>query len=351
MTPQQKQLMKHLGLHYVIDAHLDCERPTVSVIIPTRDCLEYLHEAIKSIQKQGVEDVEIIIMNDGSTDKTAWFLSMASSCDQRIKVFHTHGIGVAAARNAAIRAARGKYLSFLDADDYWLPGKLLKQIAFHEKHPDVGLSFCNYLHFNDKQHLGDCFGFWPQFKRMCQGAEAGKYQRINNKGLACLYGENVVGTSTVMMNTKALARLPQFDEKLVSAEDWDLWLMAASQAPIGFCADVDVAYLMRPGSETSRVLPRLEALSLILKRYRNQAAKQSKWALCRGYARLFTGLGEYHRMDQQTVKAMSYHFIACVLSPSVRSGRAFLADSWSVFRKATCRLQRFTQKNVRFKHG
>ena len=108
--------------------------PLVSVIIPVHNGAQYLPEAIESVLAQTYPDLEIMVMDDGSTDRSA---EIARSYQPRVCVLTQEHAGAAAARNRAIRIASGNYLAFLDADDIWQPDKLMRQMTAFACHPDV----------------------------------------------------------------------------------------------------------------------------------------------------------------------------------------------------------------------
>ena len=322
-------LVARFGYASRIECHDAIAIPEVTVIIPTHNCLQYLPVAIRSIQMQRVDNVEILILNDGSTDETHEYLALAKQCDERIKFVDLPGLGVAKARNHGLELARGRFIAFLDADDHWCPGKLTRQLAFHRANPEVVLSFSNYLHFDPQdRYLGDCFNYWPHFSRLLtktgEGDDGG-YRSLGDDGLAALFAENVIGTSCVMIHPDAMGQKLFFDHSLRSAEDWDYWLRCAINGPVGCTPSVDMAYLMRPGSETSRVKQRLEYMAVIIRRHLNAVMPWCPVALARSLSRLLTGYGEYYRGSSLT-KSVLCHFTAWSLSPSKRLFRAFAAD-------------------------
>jgi glycosyltransferase involved in cell wall biosynthesis len=99
-------------------------RPTVSVIIPSRNCIEFLPIALATIAFQGRGDLEVILADDGSTDGTTDWARARRNDKFTLKVLETGGIGPSAARNAAVAVAEADLIAFLDADDAWLAGKL-----------------------------------------------------------------------------------------------------------------------------------------------------------------------------------------------------------------------------------
>ncbi|MEY7851004.1 glycosyltransferase family 2 protein [Natrarchaeobius sp. A-rgal3] len=111
--------------------------PRVSVVIPTYDRAETLPRAIDSALAQTVDDLEVIVVDDGSTDETRSILTTYANADSRVRpVIHGSNCGANVARNTGIRYARGEYVAFLDSDDEWHPAKLERQLAVLEARPD-----------------------------------------------------------------------------------------------------------------------------------------------------------------------------------------------------------------------
>lgn len=327
-----QQLQLHFGSGSTIGSHHAVASPLVSVIIPTYNCLPYLPKAIRSVQQQTVESLEIIVLDDGSSDETWYYLRLASKCDRRIRPVRLKNGGVANARNHGLELAKGQYVAFLDADDYWYEHKLGSQLAFHQNHPMAVMSFCNYLHITPQnEDLGDCFGYYPGFARLLsnditQYDSTSGYRLLPRHGLAVLYGENVVGTSSVMINRQAIGEPVWFDQTLKSAEDWDYWLNLAKRGAVGFTTRVDMAYLMRPGSETSKVGLRLQYMGEIIRRYLPDVLRTKPSAVMVSISQLLIGYAEYYRKDKRGLRAFACHFGALVLRPSRRLLRSFLAD-------------------------
>jgi glycosyltransferase involved in cell wall biosynthesis len=116
----------------------------VSVIVPVRDGERHLADGLASVLEQTVRPEEVIVVDDGSTDRT---LEVAARFP--VRVLRTQGRGVSEARNSGIAASSGSLIAFNDHDDLWQPDKLERQVAFLEAHPEVGCVFCRIRAFMD----------------------------------------------------------------------------------------------------------------------------------------------------------------------------------------------------------
>ena len=118
-------------------------QPLVSVIVPVYNGERFLSATLKSILDQDYRPLEVLVIDDGSTDGTA---AVAQSFAE-IRYVYQSNHGVAVARNTGLEAARGEYIAFLDADDLWAPHKLSLQLDYHHQHPEVDCSFVGLVNF------------------------------------------------------------------------------------------------------------------------------------------------------------------------------------------------------------
>jgi len=123
----------------------------VSVIIPAYNCEKYLSEAVDSVLAQTYKEMEIIIVDDGSTDGTE---AIAKSFELKIKYIVISHTGPGAARNAGVLASSGEFLAFLDADDVWTKEKLSLQVELLKSHPDIDMVFGNIIQFREDSGNG-----------------------------------------------------------------------------------------------------------------------------------------------------------------------------------------------------
>jgi glycosyltransferase involved in cell wall biosynthesis len=178
---------------------------TTSVIIPAYNQGHYLRDAIQSVLGQTREDYEILVIDDGSTDSTS---EVARSFDDpRLIYIYQENRGLSGARNTGIRNSHGKYLTFLDSDDLFLPDKLSLLIDKFEHDPDCGLVAGQAIPIDEEgQLLGKLFN-----------------TPIPKDPVDLLLG-NPLHVGSVMLQHNWQEKVGWFDEGLRSYEDWDMWL-------------------------------------------------------------------------------------------------------------------------------
>ncbi|WP_284179836.1 glycosyltransferase family 2 protein [Rhabdaerophilum sp. SD176] len=295
----------------------------VSVIIPNRNNLDTLPAAIHSIGLQQLDAVEILVIDDGSTDGSReWLSAMARELPQ-LRVLHTESLGPAGARNLGISEASAPIIAFLDSDDVWLRGKLRVQMEHLERNPEIGMSFTDYRHIGPSgEDRGTCFDYWrPGFRN-----QPPTHFFALEEAEAMLLGHNLVGTSTVAVRKSLLQNANGFATDLASAEDWDLWLRLAAMAPVAASTMIMTHYLMRPGSLTSRLQDRLGAIEAIAGRYRGRQDKAIRQALRKVDARLARARAEIARKEERHLSAAMAELRACCATPSRPGLRAAAAD-------------------------
>ena len=195
---------------------MQASKPKVSVIIPTYNYGHFLGEAIRSVLGQTLQDWELIVVDDGSTDNTREVV--AAFADPRIHYIHQQNRGNPAARNAALRVVSGEYVAFLDADDVWFPEKLEKQVAaLDHLPPTVGLVYSDVYLFNNED--GTIIRSFLQGRRPPQG-------RI----LRELLGPDgwFISDTGSLIRREVFQRVGLYDESLWWYEDWEMWVRIAA---------------------------------------------------------------------------------------------------------------------------
>ncbi|MCB1425823.1 MAG: glycosyltransferase family A protein [Zhengella sp.] len=295
-------------------------RPLCSVVIPAFNAMDFLPSAIASVEAQSISGLEVLVLDDGSTDGTAEWLRIVRAQRPWLKVFEGGDLGPARARNLLIEKANSGLIAFLDADDEWLPGKLARDIAYHEAQPDISFTFTDYLHLDPQgRSLGTAFEYWkPGFRNLREET----FMPLEN-ALVRLIGCNLVGTSTVVAKRERLRNANGFAEDLPSAEDWDLWLRLAQDGPVAVSTQVTANYLVRPHSETANRTARIAAMETILKRYGHSGGTRSARREAR--ARLATVRAEAASIDGRHGDALAFRLGALLRQPSRRNVHEALA--------------------------
>jgi glycosyltransferase involved in cell wall biosynthesis len=230
-----------------ISMAVSTKHPEVSVVIPSYNRGAMLIEAVESVLAQSFTDIEIIVIDDGSTDPTE---ALIQPYLDRITFRRQQNAGVAAARNHGIRLARGAFICFLDSDDQWRPNKLAVQLAVARSRPEYGLIASEIQAFDDRG--------------LVEGrGKASMYKIRNGRVLDDLLFSNWIQTSTVMVRRECLEKVGGFDEDVGQfGEDWLLWMRIAAEYPIYFVPEALVLYRMHEVSLTSH-RPELQYQSLM----------------------------------------------------------------------------------------
>lgn len=198
----------------------------ISVVIPTHNRSERLRQAIESVRTQGWKDLEIIVVDDASTDGTPALMEDLSKLEPRIRyIRNTVALGGGGARNAGIAAARGEYVAFLDDDDLWLPEKLERQYEMLKAHSATAAVSCNFIL--------SAPGRPDVIRTLSAPAD-----------LQALLRKNLLGGASVCLTTRAkLREIGGFDPALRSCQDWDLWLKLFARGSTPICGQPLVRYI------------------------------------------------------------------------------------------------------------
>lgn len=191
--------------------------PRVSVILPTYQRAHLVGRALQSVLAQSYPDLEVIVVDDGSSDGTRDVI--ARFTDPRVHYIFQENRGLAGARNTGVRAARGVYIAFLDDDDEYLPDKLAQQVPVLDAHPECGVVYSDV-------YLCDAAG-----KRLRLVADAlGRGSPPTGMVLEALVYGNFLVSNAPLLRRECFSQAGLFDERLRMFEDWDFWLRLACEA-------------------------------------------------------------------------------------------------------------------------
>lgn len=231
----------------------------VSIVIPTYNSMAYLPEAIASVQKQSFQAFEILVIDDGSTDDTEKWVS--SLTDSRLRLISQENQGCAVARNNGIRASKGQYIAFLDADDIWESGKLEEQASILDSFPNVGL-----------------VNTWISNIDI-EGNSLGSFGTPNAEGRVW---ETVIEVNPIMCGSAPMIRrqcfdqVGLFDQNLRSAEDWDMWIRIAKMYEFAVVKKPLVRYRIHPNRKSHNIELHLQSrLKVVEKVFRDKTSNIS----------------------------------------------------------------------------
>jgi glycosyltransferase involved in cell wall biosynthesis len=215
------------------------DQPLVSVILPVYNGEASIGETLESALSQTYRNLEIIVIDDGSTDRTLAIVEARAARDARVKIIRQANGGVARARNQALQAARGEFVAPLDADDLWDPAKIELQVArMLEAGNETGLVYCWWVWIDGNGGVLDRSPRW----------------QVEGDALGMLFQVNYTGSASVPLYRRCcLDQIGGYDEKLEAengrgCEDWDIALKVAERARVAVVPAMLVGYRRRPDS-------------------------------------------------------------------------------------------------------
>jgi glycosyltransferase involved in cell wall biosynthesis len=271
--------------------------PFVSVIIPTYNRGWIVRDAIDAVLGQTYTDFELIVVDDGSTDRTPQILD---AYGDRLRVIRQANQGVSAARNRGIAYSLGPLIALLDSDDIWLPGKLSVQVAFFKKNPAALICqteeiwIRNGLRVNPgKRHRKPSGMIFEPSLELC-----------------------LVSPSAVMVRRELFEKVGLFDESLPACEDYDLWLRVGCRFPVHL---IDKPLTLKRGGHEDQLsrqssLDRYRILSLVkliekgrLTSTQRDAAVIALRKKCAVYANGCLKRGRLEEASHYTALSRKYH--------------------------------------------
>lgn len=210
--------------------------PIISVIVPAYNAARTILETVESVLGQTFQNFELIIIDDGSTDATAELLKEIG--DSRLKVYSYENGGVAIARNRGSALARGKFISFLDADDMWTPDKLESQLAALERMPEAGVAY-SWTSMADEN--GE-----PLYPQKPVYFEGDVYPQL-------LVNNFIFSGSNILARREAIESVGEFDLSLKARQDWDCYARLAAMWPFVLVPRHQIFYRQSPMSMSSRI--------------------------------------------------------------------------------------------------
>jgi glycosyltransferase involved in cell wall biosynthesis len=277
-------------------------QPQVSVVIPAYNVARFVAEAIRSALAQRAVSLEVIVVDDGSTDRTRAVLE-GFAANPRVSLIFQDNLGPSGSRNTALAAARGTYVGFLDADDLWEPSKAEKHVALMESAPGLDVSYSWWRTIDEASRETGRLNTVPP-DRVRGG--------LTFRGLVI---ENFTGTaSTLFCRRKALERVGGFEPSLRSNVDLDLLLRLAALRPnnIALVPEILTSYRKRADQITTDWSRMRTNLEVVLARATAAAPQEVERVRREAFAR-----------------GARYHAYIAYERGDFRAARRLLAQAWA----------------------
>jgi glycosyltransferase involved in cell wall biosynthesis len=270
---------------------------SVSVIIPAYNAEPHIAETLNSVLAQTFTDLEVIVVDDGSTDCTAKIVEKMARADKRVSLLSQQNAGVAAARNAGMKVARGEWLAFLDADDIWYPQKLDRQLqCFQQLDHSVGLVYCWSALIQETSDL------------------AGGYIAFDFRGNvrpALTYLNFIGNASTPLIRRSVIDAVGGFDSTLRAqqaqgCEDWDFYMSIAERYAFEVVPEFLVGYRQQSSAMSRNAASMINSYSLIMERWRANHPELPPQLFRWSQSLFYQHLAFLQAQSYQTVQGFSY---------------------------------------------
>lgn len=275
--------------------------PLVSVVIVTYNKADVLADSIRSVLRQTYRPIEILVVDDGSTDRTA---DVVRSFGDRVRYLPKENGGTGSARNLGIRESRGEYVAFLDGDDLWLPRKLEVQMQAFRKEPDLAAVQCSAYCVDNRLEVLEA--------RACDPRRDTLWDFLMFRNLPAF-------ASCVVIPKKILDRIGGFGTDLVILSDWDMVCRLARTGTLRSVPDFLVLYRHYPSNQSRNVEIHIDSGEKSLRRF--FAAEdldpmlKAREALI--WARFYAMLAGGYARNRDWKKAVLWSWKAARTSPAV----------------------------------
>lgn len=238
----------------------------ISVIIPTYNSSAYVERTLDSVLNQRELPDEIVIVDDGSTDNTIKVLEEYGEKHRdvfsNIRVFQQANRGAGAARNRAVKEAHGEWVAFLDSDDIWMPEKLMAVKTAIRDYPDAAIIAHDEYAVDEKD---------LESRQLCKLHES--YDDSQDLFIQ-LYKGNLFSTSCMVIKKEVIEKADGFDERLRSAQDYDLWIRCSLNGKLHYIPEPYEIYVTREGNITSNTYRRYNCEMRICRKYISELKKR-----------------------------------------------------------------------------
>jgi glycosyltransferase involved in cell wall biosynthesis len=289
--------------------------PKVSVIIPAYNAMTYLPATMESLLQQTFTDFEVLVIDDGSSDNTAAWVTQIRS--RRVQLISQPNQGMCAARNQGIALAQGEYIAFLDADDLWHPTKLAKQVSCLDDRPEVGLVY-TWTALIDR--LGK-----PTGRIFASHAESDVWQQLVQRNIT-------ESGSSPMVRRCCFETVGVFDPNLPHAGDWDMCLRIAARYPFQVIKE-PLVYYRQYSNSMSKNWQRVEKCfyTVLEKAFQSKSPELLNLKnRCYGLANLCLAWKCLQTQAKDDKKASQFRAAAIAYSPQLRYSKEYIRLSVAI---------------------
>lgn len=284
--------------------------PKVSVIIPTYNRAHLIERSINSVLHQTFDDLELIVVDDASTDNTSSVISKIT--DKRLRYFRNEkNIGPSKSRNKGIELAKGELIAFQDSDDEWCRDKLEKQInLLNSSSSEAAAVYCGmeFFNFETREKIGE-------------DLREVDFREVFKNGLHFLTPANV----TVLIKKEVLNEVGKFDERLHAMEDTELAIRVSKKYIYGFVKEALVKVTRNHNQLTANAKNYTEAKEIIYEKHKDYLSNKILFALCKDVANYHILKGNYKKANEFVKNSFRYNvnvktvlqFLAINFFPSI----------------------------------
>jgi glycosyltransferase involved in cell wall biosynthesis len=308
--------------------------PKVSVIIPNYNYGRFLRECIDSVLRQEEGNLEVIVVDNGSTDETPSVL--AAVTDPRLRTFRIDRCGAGGGRNHGLENARGEFVAFLDSDDRWRPDKLKIQVDLLRAEPSVGAVFCDFIRFNPAEILPNQFIYHPELAEIPARDDAtGRGKVILGDSFLHLLAmeEFPILPSSLVYRRSAIGGL-RFDRRLRISEDLHFAMRIYEKTDVAYVPEVLLEVRRHENNCAEDIADMIDQKLKALRILETECSPGHREAVRARTGRCWSALGYHYFWNRQPLSAAgaygralaypggrlnaAYHLAACPLSLFMR---------------------------------
>jgi glycosyltransferase involved in cell wall biosynthesis len=283
----------------------------VSVIIPAYNAERYIARTLESVLSQTYRHIEVLVVNDGSTDRTVEIVEAFAQKDRRIRILHQPNLGATAARNCGIKSSRGEYVAPIDADDIWCEEKIQAQVeAFQRCGPSVGLVYSWSIIIDESGNP--------------LAAIAHEYQ---GKVLAELIYSNFIGNgSSPLIRRSCFQNVGDFNVNLRAGQDWEMYLRIAERYEFQVVPKFHVGYRRAMNSISANYKNQQRFMVMVVESFEKKHPKIPKPLFRLSRSRMYSYLASRCNDQGHYLDSVKYFLRCFALDPvCVLSSEYYLA--------------------------